>query len=230
MEHIVIVGDSFCQHDQSDSWTRILADKLNMKLESKGTQSGSFWDARDFLKISVTDNTNIIVIAHTDFSRIPSAEWYGISRELFSNLSKPELSALNQAAANAKNQYYKHLYVPEFHKWAQKLWFKEFSDVYKKYKLINLHCFPSSWTNRHLLNGINIGPSLSAISLNEIGASDMSILGHDRGRLNHFNLKNNAVLADQLYNLISNFNEGDAYMDISAFDQKTTKWTDEWIL
>jgi hypothetical protein len=222
MKNIIIAGDSFCEHDRFNSWTRLLADKLGMRLSSQGIPSGSFWETKEFLKdcVFVNKTLDLIIVAHTDFTRVPSAQW----NQPYHKLSYEEQQEWARGASKAKEHYYKYLYVPTFHKWAQELWFREFSETYKDYKIVNLHCFPESWNSRHLLKGMNIGPNLAAISLNEINATDMSVLGNDNRRLNHFSIPNNKILADQLYNLISNYQDGDAFMDKFAFEQKTTKW------
>lgn len=226
MGKIVIIGDSFCQHNQDGTWTRILATMLNLKLESRGIPAGSFWETREFLQIAVNADTEYIVVAHTDYTRIPAVNW-NLS---FGDLSKTEISELGNLVNNAREQYYRYIYVPTYHIWAQQQWFKEFSTVYSNFKLINLHCFPTSWSYRHLLKGMNIGPVLAALSLNEIGATDQKILGNDNARINHFNPANNQTLAEQLYTLLINYKEGDAQLDASAFEQKTTRWIDNWDL
>jgi hypothetical protein len=44
-------------------------------------------------------------------------------------------------------------------------------------------------------------------------------------RLNHFNEKNNIAMAEQLYDIIQNYQPGDVYLDISKFEQVTDRWT-----
>jgi hypothetical protein len=226
--NFVVVGDSFCQHvdDHGWTWLTVLADKLDLRLISRGYAGGSFWELREFLADNVNADTDYIIITHTDISRLPSAEWHF----QFENLSKAESAELARSVANAKQQYYKYIFETRYHEWAVQQWFKELSETYKDYKVINLHCFPKTWNLRHLLSGMNVGPCLAALSLNEIGATDQIVLGNDTNRYNHFNPVNNRVLGEQLYELMTNYKEGDVLLDTSAFEQKTTRWIDNWDL
>jgi len=204
---LVIVGDSFCAHKHG--WPSMLADNLGLELVSYGVGGEHWWGVRKFLETVDKDQVKYIIFAHTFGQRIPTLHKHGIDQ-------------------TASDLYYKHIHNEEFLDWAQEQWFKEIAQSW--HNVINLHCFPWTWDKRHLLPGINVGPSLASISLNEVDAKealvDERIIGQGLKRINHLNLGNNKELADQLTKIIEQYHVGDAELDVSKFQLLTTRWFD----
>lgn len=219
MSNIIIVGDSFCEQT---GWGEILAQQLDCNLFRRGFGGHSWWSTRQTLLNEISDDflsqTEYIVFCHTSGSRILKQD-ENIARLDFNN------KADTREIVTAVRLYYKYIYDDQVAEWTQEQWFKEISETYyKKFKLIHLHCFPWSWNKRHLLKGMNVGPNLASISLNEMGANSESQLAFC-GRNNHLNEVNNIALGKELFRLISNYTEEDMYLDLHQFEQKTNKWT-----
>jgi hypothetical protein len=205
MKNIIVVGDSFCAHPQG--WPSMLADKLNLKLINYGVGGEHWWGVHEFLKTVDKNTVKYIIFAHTFGQRIPTLHKNGIDK-------------------TASELYYKHIHNEEFLNWAQEQWFKQISTEWDN--VINLHCFPWTWDLRHLLVGINVGPNLASISLNEVDATepllDESVIGQGLRRQNHLNQFNNKILAEELAGIINNYSAGDVQLDVTKFQLKTEKW------
>lgn len=209
MKDIVIVGDSFCANPHT--WPAFLADQLNLNLVCYGVGGEHWWGVKTFLDTVNKSNVEVVVIAHTFGQRIPTIVKHNID---------PTASEL----------YYKHIHNEEFLTWAQEQWFKQVSQEWN-IKLVNLHCFPWTWDKRNLLAGVNVSPNLAAISLNEVDAQeavvDETVIAKGQSRTNHFNLDNNQALANELVRIIQDYKTGDIELDLTRFQQKTTRWL-EW--
>lgn len=219
MSNIIIVGDSFCERP---GWGETLADLLGYNLVRRGFGGHSWWTVRSLLMHDITEKifkqTEYIIFCHTIESRLlkPDNDIAHVN---------PNDTTDKREIAQAVRLYYKYIYDETVAHWAQEQWFREISRTYYgKYKLIHLHGFPWTWEKRYLLNGMNVGPSLASISLNEIGADSESQLAFC-GRNNHLNEVNNIALGKELFRLISNYTEEDVYLDLNQFEQKTDKWT-----
>ena len=218
--NIIIVGDSFCAFE---GWGEVLAKELGCNLFRRGFGGHSWWTVRWTLQHDISqqlyDNTEYIVFCHTIESRLlkPNNDIAHIN---------PNDESDKREIAQAVRLYYKYIYDESVAHWTQEQWFREISNTYyRKYKLIHLHCFPWSWDKRNLLKGMNIGPSLTAISLNELNATSLSQLAFC-GRPNHLNEYNNTMLGQELAKLINNYQETDVFLDLTKFEQQTNKWTD----
>jgi hypothetical protein len=216
MQNIIIVGDSFCSSPQG--WPQQLADMLDLNCICHGVGGQPWWNVKRFIDeidYETLDQTEFIVFAHTNSDRIPTGNEQ-IGRIDHSN---PDQSEQSQAI----QLYYKYIHEPGFLIWAQHQWFQEISATIQK-KLVHLHCFPWSMKYQYLLRGMNITPSLMAISLNEIAADRMTLFADSRH--NHLNDHNNTELANQLSNLIKNYDMYPHNLDLSKFDQKILTWVD----
>jgi len=217
MKNLVVVGDSFCMDRKA--WPELLADLLNLRLISRGVGGEHWWGSRKFLKTlseEVLNNTDVIVFTHTFGGRIPTDD---------SELGKIDIHNINESDEKqlAIKLYYKYIHSSSFLNWAQTSWFKEISETYKDIKTIHLHGFPWTISSIEHLTGVNVLPNLTAISLNEIDATDLSILANET-RSNHLNDHNNRILAQQLHDAIVNYTPGRFNLDISQFEQKTNRW------
>jgi len=216
MKNIIISGDSFCS--DATAWPSALAQALDRRLICYTEGAGqSWWAAREWLLNLEADDLaacDIMIFVHTNADRIPTTNTM-IGRVDYSATPKTELELAIQA-------YYQHIYDPAFVRWAQQSWFKEISEIYAQKYLVHLHCFPWTLGYRGYLRGLNVTTNLTALSLNEIGAVELSLFHDDRS--NHLNLHNNHALADQLTNFIRQRAMGDHALDHSKFQQKTLEW------
>lgn len=215
MNNIIVVGDSFCA--TAHAWPSSLASRLGLNLICHGEGGQAWWNSRMFLNTlsaDCIDQTEVMIFVHTNAERIPT-----------SNL---EIGKINHSASpvteleHAIQLYFKHIFEPEFLYWAQDSWFKEISQRYADKKIVHLHSFPWSRRSEHLLKGLNIRTNLCAISLNELGAEEFTLI-HDH-RLNHLNDYNNKVLAAQLAEKINQYSEQSMDIDASQYEHKTLRW------
>jgi hypothetical protein len=202
----------------------MLADQLNLNLICYGEGGQPWWGIKLFLKTlseEQIENCEAVVFAHTNTDRFPTCDIR------VGKVDKSKLLNNKDEFKQALGLYYKYLHESsfEFLYWAHQKWFEEVSITWSHTKIINLHCFPWTWELRHLLKGTNMSPSLLSISLNELGDDTKSVLFNDH-RPNHFSMGNNKVLADQLADMIKNYEPGDKKLDLSKFYQRTNKWAD----
>jgi hypothetical protein len=218
VKNIIVVGDSFCAGQEA--WPTMLAKHLGLNLIGQGFAGASWWPSRNFLMSlsqKTINDTEVIVFAHTNSGRIPTLNQNLVA---FDHGSKPQ-----NEMENAVHLYYKYIFEDQFLDWAQQQWFKEIDQLWGHKKICHLHCFP--WTNahQHLLSGLTVQPNLSAISLNEISATDLNLFSDTRA--NHLNLHNNCMLAQELAQMISSNLNGIQNLNLDLFDQPTRSWL-EW--
>lgn len=219
-KNIIVIGDSFASC--SGGWPSILADMLGLELTVYGGAGEHWWPGRQFLKnVSqhIVENTEVIIFVHTYFDRITRSDSGVHAANIHDENDNSEI-------VTAARLYFKYISDPNFMKWAQEMWFKEVTEQWQHIKLVNLHSFPWSLENKNALpGGINLIPSLAAISLNEMGADKLNFI--DDIRPNHLNDYNNKELATQLASIITNYSKGTKFLNLETFDQKTHKW-DNW--
>lgn len=220
MDNVIVLGDSFCS--SADYWPSHLARLINRRLVCYTDGSGqSWWDARNWLTSldsKILDNADIMVFVHTNSDRIPSTN---------KSLGLIDHSATPVTEADRSIQlYYKHIHDPEFLNWGQQQWFKEISTMYNRKQLVHLHSFQWSMRNSHHLIGLNVITDLATLSLNELGATTLSLVNDQRP--NHLNESNNQVLASQLAMAINKQRTGNCALDVDKFQQKTRKWLDSY--
>lgn len=219
MKNLIVVGDSFCA---SPGWPQELARLLDLNLIVAGFPGQHWWSYKNFLDNLLPEqfvHTELMVFVHTFTQRIA---------HLNEELAKIDLTNLDSSneIEQAAKLYYKHIHNDEFHDWAQIQWFKEVKEKYSsRVKTIHLHAFPWTQEYKQHLSGIQVRPSLSSISLDEIASKEFRLF--DDRRSNHFSLPNNKTLAEELERLYRNYSQRDETLDISKFDLKSTKWIKE---
>jgi hypothetical protein len=217
MKNLIVLGDSFSSNAQG--WPSIVANQLNLNLICYGEGGQSWWSSKHFLNsVSGTDieNCEAVIFAHTNSDRVPT------SNKTIGKINHSQLNKNNEIEL-AVALYFKYIHDSEFVHWAHKKWFEEISVRWAHTKIVNLHCFPWTWDSRTVLSGVNVWPSLSSISLNEVDAKEFSLI-HDQ-RSNHLNTHNNQELANQVVDMINNYTPGDARLDLTKFQHLTDKWT-----
>jgi hypothetical protein len=211
-KNIIIVGGSFCV--DKELWPTQVAENLNLNLIHCGLRRSHWWNIRHFLN-TLTDeqinNSEVIICCHTYSTSIP-LEYKKYT--LLKNKEPPEF-------LEAKRLYLKHIFNLDFCEWTEMCWFKEFSEKFSKLKIVNLHPFNIT-KNKQYAAGMNIFPSLTSISCNEL--DDPESLGIKDVRPNHLSIKNNNVLGELITECILNYKKGDIYLDTSKFNLRTTKY------
>lgn len=217
MKNIIIVGDSFCA--SSTGWPGLLAQKLNLNLISHGQGGQPWWNAKKFLDVvdqSTINYAEYMIFVHTNADRIPTSNTkIGLVDHSVNSGTEIE---------NAIQLHYKYIHDAEFLNWAQKQWFRDIGHRWAHKKLVHLHSFPWSLQHADLLTGLNITTNLCSISLNELGAEKLTLFNDQRN--NHLNDHNNAELADQLAQLLENFQSESVCLSTDRFDLKTQRWFD----
>jgi hypothetical protein len=217
VKNIIVVGDSFCASQHM--WPADLAKYLGLNLVGQGIGGASWWPSRQFLislPQTTIDDTEVMVFAHTNSSRIPTLNHDLVS---FDHSVEPR-SEIEKAV----NLYYKYISDQQFMDWAQQQWFVEIDQQWGHKKLCHLHCFPWTINHQNLMTGLVVQPNLSAISLNEISAKKFDLF--DDRRQNHFNEHNNNALAQELARMIGSDLTGIQNLNLDLFDQPTLSWLD----
>jgi len=212
-KNIIIVGGSYCFN--KELWPTQVAENLNLNLIHFGLSGSHWWSIRHFLN-TLTDNqinnSEVIVCCHP-YSNTRLALEYK-TYKLLKNKEPPEF-------LEAKRLYFKHIFNLEYSDWTEICWFKEFSEKFSKLKIINLHS-SDTIKNKQYLGGMNVLPSLTSISNNEMDN------GHSDGfydiRPNHLSIQNNKILGELIIGCILNYKKNTVYLDTSRFNLATTKY------
>jgi hypothetical protein len=217
VKNLIVAGDSFCS--DIHGWPGQLANYLGLEAICHGIGGQSWWNARQFLDSldqSVWDNTEVVVIVHTNADRIPT---HNIEIGRIDHSAVPTVE-IDQAV----KLYYKYIHDPKFLIWAQRQWFFEINYRWSNKKLVHLHSFPWTLPYADDLAGLNVTTNLCSISLNELAAEKFSLFNDLRK--NHLNHINNTVLAQQLHALILDYKQQKISLNNTLFDLKTHKWFD----
>lgn len=215
MKNIIITGDSFC-YDQTSAWPRQLADLLRLNLVGQGFSGGHWWACRDYLKKltdQIIDNTEVMLFVHTNANRIPTSD---------PNLVQGDPNTKNTEPEQAVYLYHKYISDILFAEWAQQRWFEEITQTWGHKRLCHLHAFPWTTPYENLLSGLIVQPNLAALSLNELGTEEFSLIADTRS--NHFNTHNNQALAQELARMISQNFTGTHQLNLCNFEKRTTRW------
>jgi hypothetical protein len=220
---ILIVGDSFasCRHQETD-WPVALVTKLTGTMLSKpniprgrGFNGAAWWSTRNLLlqelKISVP---KILVICHTEETRIPSDDGLGLnSSSIYAGSvcknDETDGRGADSAIVNAAALYLKYLYSYKFNKWAQYAWYRELDNLIETLHIpiiIHLHCFESMGSSKtpvyQFKNGMVSEEILCNLSFTHNDFSDARLR-------NHFSAEQNLAIANAIYIAITaNYESG----------------------
>lgn len=190
---LLVLGDSYCA--SSLGWPLHLAKMLNSDLTCFGEGGQPWYSVKQWMDNNpgVVETANYIVFAHTNAERIPTDNnQIGIVDH-----SKTPESELEHAIA----LYYKYIHSVGLLHYIQKLWFEDLNRITKDKLVVHLHCFSGhTIDNSHLLEGINVFPDLTSISMREKAVVGKTLFADNR--LNHFSLHNNQALAKEIYTAI----------------------------
>jgi hypothetical protein len=210
---ILILGDSFCDHRNSDTdWPFIVSQSLTGSTEKTrgyGFSGTSWWSVRKRLlkelKISVP---KVLILCHTEPNRIPNDRDAGINWSiLVSNRvsAEKELDKDTQhRIVKATKLYYEELCSSDYSKWAQLAWFKELDELIEVHKIpqvIHLICFNNS-PEYVFQNSITIKEKLWTLAGFDSSTYD------NLGLSNHFTEEMNKKVGNRLVELVLNYQPG----------------------
>ena len=208
-DDILIVGDSWCSERHSLlHWPNILLSELTGINEGiprgKGFAGCSWWSTRKKLFNELNHKpAKVIIIIHTDSSRIPSDENHPMTSNMAFNTIKGRWNTQSkELRAKAAVEYYSHLYSANFHRWAEKRWFEELDDFLISHKDAKIIHFYGNYRNNNSDNNyhFNIGVKVKA----ELHCYLMPNT-QDIKYPNHMTVENNEKMALALKNMILNY-------------------------
>lgn len=239
---ILIVGDSFAMHrDELTDWPRYLVNKLcnqndkHRKIRGKGFTGCSWWSTRrEIISEFSYSVPKVLIITHTEMQRIPSDENFPLNTatvfndEYYSKYKHAKEDYVPLDILKAGQEYYRHLFIQDFHMWAQQRWFNELDELASRYGVpyvIHLHSF-DGWNKDQLIwpfrYGVTFNKSLWPLSDDNkkfenakwkntdagISIPDAD-LWQSLGTRNHFLPENNIKLAESIYHtILHNYSSG----------------------
>jgi hypothetical protein len=219
---IVVAGDSYCGHLGEGTWPDVLSKNLGMPIKQYSNSGGSWWATRRMLlrakQSGELDNAKIVVLCHTEGSRIPNIDDVPLGGWAVEN----QPAWYEPAILKAAKLYYEYLHDPDFGAWAQQAWLNECVDLFPKDAIvIHLHSFPYSYLKLKVPNGVNFFPPLFAITQAEFTSDKEGfkfIEKNGDSRKNHFNEKNNLALGHEITKIIKDgITSGEYKADLSKF-------------
>ena len=235
MKNIVIIGDSyaaagrkesnvfseinlyFITNPYSDSceyiaWTDLIADHYGYKTKSFAYGGKSWWFSYSKFEQWKHQNpeqwelTDLVIFAHTDYSRLNSSDTN------VPNMPTDTVSFYKSSdIGTAIKMWHAYLYDREFQRWAQQQFFKSLSDFGKDKKIIHMcmmrHGDRDELGYDTINNGVVVLDSLFDISSGEFKNGCFPDNFMDK-RFCHFSPQNHVVLANELINIVDNYNPG----------------------
>ena len=229
MTNMVIIGDSFASWGSelslfkdwkgppdiiystlpgnSPAWTQLVADHYNSDLKLFGYVGKSWWFSySQFEKWKhcfpiIWENTDVVIMIHTWHLRFNSSEV-----PVPGNIHDPASDNITDAL----KQYQVYLQDEDFDEWAQDQFFKSLPVVFNNKKLINMPVMPITAERKNyteIAAGTTICDSLYNISLEEYknNAKKFDLVDI---RMCHLSPQNHVVLANELINIVDNYNPG----------------------
>jgi len=209
-DDVLIVGDSWCaERDKFQYWPNYLLFELTEIISKdiprgKGYPGCSWWSTRNRLFNELKNKpAKVIIIIHTDPSRIPSDEDHPMTAHMAfrtvhvkGRWETPQKELRARAAA----EYYSHLYSANFHIWAEQKWFEELDSFlidHKDAKIIHLYGLRTNIDNQYKFNmGVTVEPHLY-----QYYAHNTQNIAYP----NHMSIEHNEKLALSLKNIILNY-------------------------
>jgi hypothetical protein len=214
---ILIVGDSWCaERSNYDHWPKLLYSELTNDDKNiprgKGYSGCAWWSVRKRLlaefKLSIP---KLVIICHTDYSRIPNDNDMPITVSGAFRSLKPKYSIDNPIYKSAAS-YYNHLYSKNFHLWAQQQWYHELDYILNYHnieKVIHLFGFPPEGKMHLFKAGLTVKDPLTRYLITNVNSIKWD---------NHMTPENNHRLALSLLEIIKNYPEGGGLYDKHIMD------------
>ena len=210
---ILIVGDSFCHHRSATTdWPIVFVKELTGQSETpngNGYNGASWWSARQCLLKEISHHHfKVLIICHTQFSRIPNDLNIGITPTCldFNSIAVPSnvkhLVDKNQIHIASK-YYYEQLFSLDFHKWAQKAWFEELDSILETLSIphiIHLYCFGLNQSNHYKFNQ-------GKTCLNILKDSWVKAGDENTTTRNHMTQDQNQIFAKNLAKIVKNYED-----------------------
>lgn len=217
-DDILILGDSYAfSRDHQTDWPTALTIKLTGQQFSSdklprgaGYPGCSWWSTRNRLlkEISIRP-PKVLVICHTEFSRLPSDEDFGLT---FSGLSTKKIWSPSGMVSDshpimsAGTMYYKYMYSEQFYLWAMKQWLNDLDSIIIDAgieRVIHLPCFALPE---------EICPKQGITSEEILFEIHERLLGENAGYVNdahyhrnHMDVNSNITFANSMYEAIINY-------------------------
>lgn len=222
MQHddILIVGDSFAMHRDSESdWPTLLATLqtgVSKQPRGQGFPGASWWSTRKCLlaefEIKVPE---VLVMCHTESARIPSDFDFGLNVASATERHIPMprgqehnyVPKIKEAAA----MYYTYLASGDYFNWAQAAWFTELEHILTNYnipKVVHLHCFPPYYSKLGL-HCFKVGLTNNATMWDL--CKDVP---QGTGR-NHFTVDQNIKIAHAINNMLVDYPQQSGWTNIN---------------
>ncbi len=224
-DDIVVLGDSFAaSRVQPNSWVRQFTETLTGSCEPArgvGHIGGAWWSLRrELLKELSINVPKILVMCHTEPMRLQSEYDFPLNHITASEPEKhipygmrKELQFQYRESCHAALQYYKHLFIQDYHIWSQIQWFKELDEILSNHNIpyvIHLHCFPQ-WPPLKETYVFRNGLTVEEILWDYASDNRMSLnITHspESEYLNHFTDQENLRLGTRLVDAINNYSNG----------------------
>jgi len=167
-DDILIIGDSFAKHRDSESdWPKLLCKLLTGSdgiPRGRGFSGASWWSTRKCLLAELEVKVpQVLVLCHTESSRIPSDYDFGlnVASSTTRNVDLPaeSLKSYVPEIKSAAAQYYTYLHSSDYANWAQAAWYTELENILIKHnipKVVHLHCF-APYYGQSLLHCFKVG-------------------------------------------------------------------------
>jgi len=161
-DDILIVGDSFSMHRDSDSdWPTLLATLQSgvvKRPRGQGFPGASWWSTRKCLLAELEVKVpEVLVMCHTESARIPSDFDFGLNIASAADCKVPVPKSQEHnyvpKIKDAAAMYYTYLASTDYSNWAQAAWYTELESILATYnipKVVHLHCFPTYYGQTHL--------------------------------------------------------------------------------
>lgn len=205
---ILFAGDSFSFDDQEDSWTNILANKMNKNFLNFSHGGSSLWYSYEKLtqpKISesiLQNKISHLILTCTNKDRIPFCENPEKSSLKITNLSKDD-NLLDDDFANFV--YFNKFYSIHFHNFVYKEILSRLIAMYgKNTKIILLSCFGDSLQFFRTIHNYNQDFLYCETPLMKFYKKDTE----DTKYKNHMSLEDNKKIANILHEKINLSNSG----------------------
>lgn len=202
---ILIIGDSWCSSRKDyDHWPKLLYSELTnddlREPRGNGYSGCAWWSVRKRLLAELKIHIpKILIICHTDYSRIPNDNDKPITVNGSFIAAKRNRFSTDNTIYKSAADYYTHLYSKNFHLWAQKQWYHELDYILEQHnieKTIHLFGFPPEGVMYKFKIGLTIKDPLTRY----LTPHNNSTYYH-----NHMTPENNQKLALSLLDILKKY-------------------------
>lgn len=233
---ILVLGDSFAAfREQPGTWIRCVTEALTgttIPARGVGHVGCAWWSARrELIKELNIKVPQVLIMCHTEPMRLPSEQNFPLNHITASEPDAhlphdmQDLKYVYREVAAAALEYYKHLYIQDYHLWAQEQWFKELDELTVKYNIpyvIHMHCFPGwppTGETYTFENGLTVDEVLWEYSSdNRMDPNTNTTKASEY--LNHFTTEENIELGTLVINALNTYTVGRRSIGLSPERRK----------